>query len=491
MASRPVAPTAEAELAAILAAIQEQTGGTAFAVEALCFGPQLAFVNSAAKRQVAECSRRAGKTTGIAVKLLRAARSEPFTSVFYVAPTLKQARRSVWPVLKRLNAEHGLGGRPNEVDGYIAFPELATAPRIYIAGAKDAGEIDSLRGILPPPKLAIIDEGQSIRPSMWAQLVDDVLEPALTDYDGVLAVAGTPGAVKAGYFYGLCRGDVAGAWEHHRWTMRENPWLQKMSGRPIDEMLREVRERHGWTEDNPTYRREYLGEWVSDTGALMLHYDRARNGCEWAGPQDGWTYVLAFDIGYEDADAITVLGWPRHDRRVRKVAEKVTRKQGITELGDQLRALYHQYAPVRLVGDMGALGKKIGAELHSRWGLPVEPADKTRKAEHVALLDDALLTGHFLAPPDSRFAEDCALLQWDADARAKGELKESPAYHSDVADSVLYGFRACHAYLEQNPPAKPADEGRRMLEERVAQFKKAQEQPWWLSSAERLGFDAD
>lgn len=451
---------------------------------------QLAFVRSVAKRAVARCSRRAGKTTGVAGKLLACVRRPGNPNALYVGPTLKNARQILWPVLQRLNQQHGLGGVANQAEAYMKFPELDGEPRIYLFGAKDQGEIEPIRG--HSAGLAVVDEVQAIRPVVAETLVDDILEPALLDYDGQLVIAGTPGPVKAGYFYEADEGTQRGGWQHHGWTMRENVHLQRLSGRPIDDLLREVRERHGWSEQSATYRREYLGEWVQDEGALALHYDRVRNAGELAGPMEDWIYVLGIDLGYEDSDALAVLGWKRHTRQVHLVHEYVSPKLTITQLGDRVRRLVGMYAPAGTVIDTGGLGRKIEEELRVRWALHVEAAEKTRKAEHLMLLDDALRSGSFRAPPSSRFAQDCAMLQWDAEARRVGELKLDPGYHSDICDAALYAFRCCWAFLEVPEVPKPRDgtaeaieaQAAEMRQLRIDQLRRRAEQPWWEEAEE-------
>lgn len=439
-----------------------------FNAAADCYESQAAFVRSTAKRKVLRKTRRAGGTVALARSFLQEAIREPYGNQLYVTTTLKNAKRLIWPTLKKLNAEHGLGGVANETEAFMRFPALPNEPVIYLGGAKDKDEIAKIRGYEGGLKRAAIDEAQSIRASVFEELVDDVIEPSLLDYDGELDLVGTPAPVCAGYFYETDVGNRAAGWEHFFLDLRDNPYLEKKSGRPVRDQLADLLRRRNWTEDNPTFRREYLGQWVTDSDALALHYDRDRNGCAWQmDPQAGWQYIIAFDIGWSDADAIAVLGWAPGERRLRLVREVITRKQGITELGNQLKLLYGIFQPLKVVGDMGALGKKIGEELRARWGLPIEAAEKQRKAEHVGLLDDALITGAFLAPPDSAFAEDCAIVTWDPDKKAKSILEFSAAYHSDIIDAVLYGYRMAYHWLE-SAPATPDEAARARYLEGVA-----------------------
>jgi len=409
------------------------------------------YVKAKTKRNALRTPRRVGKTVHEAIRKLDINFTPPFANQLYVTDTLKNAKRRIWPTLKKINRERKLGGEPNEVEAFMRFPNLPNEPIIYLGGAKDQGELDKLRGYEGGFKHVTIDEAQSIRQSIMTELVDDVIEPSLMDYNGSLDIVGTPGPICAGYFYDVDVGSMREGWEHYFWRVQDNPFLALKSGISTDEYLRQLRERRGWTETTPAYVRQYLGQWVTDSDSLALHYDAARNACGWQeGPEPGWKYILCFDIGYDDADAIGVLGWAPHERRLRLVKELITRKQGITELGNQLRMLYNIFKPFHLVGDLGALGKKIGEELRTRWQLPVEAADKNRKAEHVGLLDDALLTGAFAAPPNSVFAEDCAIIQWDAEAKKMGVLRFDEPPHSDAIDMVLYGYRAAWHFLE-NP----------------------------------------
>lgn len=452
---------ADFDLAASIDELAEETGDErpeeeCFDPGKLCYPEQLAYVRSRSKRKVLRKTRRAGGTVALAVSFLEAAATPPFANQLYVTSTLKNAKRLVWPTLKKFNAKYKLGGIANETEAFMRFPNLPNEPIIYLGGAKDKDEIEKIRGYEGGIKRASIDEVQAIRASILTTLVDDVIEPSLFDYDGELDLVGTPGAVSAGYFFDVDVGEAKAGWDHFFLDLRRNPYLVEKSGKSAEQILAELRERRKWTETNPTYLREYCGQWVTDADALALHYDRSRNACEWQdAPIPGWRYLLVFDIGFDDADAIAVLGWAPKERKLRLVKEKITRKQGITQLGDQLRELYQLFKPWSVVGDLGALGKKIGEELTQRWNLPVEAADKNRKAEHVGLLDDALLTGQFLAPPDSAFAEDCAIVQWDADSKSKGKLEFDDAYHSDIIDAVLYGYRKAYHWVENETPAVP------------------------------------
>ena len=472
-----------------IAELRAERARLKFTPEALCGEnpKQFAFVTSRAKRLVARCSRRGGKTTSVDDRMLLLAQEPPFIPQLYCTMTRRYAKDIVWNDLLRANYEHGLGGIPNHGDLILKMPKGAD---IVLAGANNEREIAKIRG--KRYKGVNIDEAQSIPERVLKPLIDDIVGPTLLDYDGYLALTGTPGPVLGGTFYEADQGTKAGKWERHHWTLVDNVYLPvRRQGASVESILAKIREEHGWDAFNPTYRREYLGEWVRDDDALALHYDPLRNACDFEdAPRAGWVYVIAFDIGFEDADAIAVLGWAPGERVLRLVKETVVRRQGISELGAQLLAQVDRYKPMKIVGDLGALGKKIAEELRRRWGLNIEPAEKTRKAEHLTLLDDALRTGAFLAPPVSQFAEDCAHMQWDPAAKAKGKLELTDSYHSDIGDAVLYGYRVAFHWAERKPEP-PKTELQRLDDWERAEGRRieAEQRRGWLDDTDDAGWN--
>ncbi|MDQ3023818.1 MAG: Hint domain-containing protein, partial [bacterium] len=331
------------------------------------------------------------------------------------------AKRIVWRQLLDLNREHALGGLPNETELYIRFPN---GSQIYLSGAKDAGEVEKFRGL--SLKTVVVDEAQSFRPYLKT-LIDDVLVPCLWDVQGELVLIGTPGPVSFGTFWEAFSGKT---WSAHHWTIHDNPHIERLSGKTPEEILAEERKRRGINETDPTYQRESLGRWVNDLTSLVFHYDGARNGSVVDTRPE--RYVLGVDVGHDDADAIAVLGWGGTSPNLYLVEEHVEAKAGVSALTSAIERLYRKYDPERVVMDFGGLGKKMSVDIRERFGIPVVAAEKTEKFAHIELLNDALRTGKLHAAPDSRFAQDCLLVQWDMDARAKGKMAVSGAYHSDI-----------------------------------------------------------
>lgn len=429
----------------LLAELERRKNKPKFVLDDYCFKEQIEFITDKNRFKTAVCSRRAGKTISCAVHLLDHARTYNNRVCLYITLDRKNAKRIIWRDITKINKEFDLGFR---VDNQELSLTHHNGSVIYISGAKDKSEIEKYRGLAI--SLVYIDECQSFR-SYIEDLVDDVLGAALYDYNGTLCLIGTPGAVPAGYFYEATQSE---RWSHHAWTMFQNPHLERKSGRPIMELVEEDMKRMGVGLDHPKIQRECYGRWVIDTESLVLRYDPNRNHFDTVNESGHWSYIIGVDLGWHDSDAIAVIGWRKYGRQSYLIEEIVKPKQGITDLANQLRDLYERYSPQRIVMDTGGLGKKIAEELTMRYALPISAAEKTRKFEFLELLSDSLNTGNFLAKKSSMFAQDCALTEWDMEAKTKGVLKISDRYHSDIIDAVLYAYRESLHWIEGEEPVK-------------------------------------
>lgn len=436
-------------LQAALAHFQRQKRAAEFSADACAFGPQRTAILSQHKRKVKVCGRRSGKTVGDAIELVLGALVPPIAPELYVTLTRGNAKEIIWPDLVRLNNEYQLGFEVRGGDLEMISP-LGIA--IQLRGAHTAQEIEKYRG--KKFKKAIIDEAGSFPDRVIRPLIQDVIGPALMDYQGSLTLTGTPPMLRKGFFWECWKGRLAAGREQHHWTVRENErFPARLAGMSIDDILAAIRLEFGWDENSPTYRREYLGEDVEDKDALLFEYDERRNGYLDLPCTGKWRYVLGWDLGYEDNMAVCVLGWQEHARVVYLVDEWSTNHVDITDAVEQVKRLVGIYHPQSMVIDQGALGKLIAEEVRRRHGLPVKPADKNQKGAHIALLNTAMRKGELLARSNSVFAEECGLVRKDPEAMANGgKLQELPAskggFHGNMTDAVLYGWRECRAYFE-------------------------------------------
>ena len=288
------------------------------------------------------------------------------------------------------------------------------------------------------------------------ELINDIIIPALRDKRGQLYLTGTPGPVKAGIFFDYSQSKN---WKAHHWTAFDNPYMHNPPKLDLEEILMEERVIRGIDESDPSYIRETFGKWVEDKDALVFKFSKAKNIFDKLPTEGEWNYIIGIDIGYNDSDAIAVIGYNTYHKKVYLVDEHVKNKQNISQLVAVINEYKDLYNPIRMVMDAGALGKKIQEELRMRHGLNIEAADKTRKIEFIELLNDDLRTEKFKAFKSSLFEEDCMLVQWDKDSKIRNpeRPKISDTYHSDICDAVLYAWRECRHYLSEKPKEKIED----------------------------------
>lgn len=392
---------------------------------------QNSFVLDHSKAITACCTRRAGKSTGLAHRFFRTMLKHPGCKVVYCSLTRDSAENIMWNILDEEQRRFGLQAEMIVSKLLVRLPN-GSALRLYGADMKDF--IPRLKG----GKYAgvAIDEAQDFGNHL-VKLVEDVFEPALIDYpDGWIALTGTPGPVLSGYFFETSEERKHG-FSNHKWTLYSNPYLNN----PREFVNKKMKEK-GWNETNPTYLREYCAQWVYDASALVIQYNPSRNHFDNVPATSfPWSYILGVDIGFDDADAFSVIAFNKGLKSAYLVEELIERQQGVTDLAQNVSRFTERYEFDQIVMDAGGLGKKIAEELRKRFALPIQAAEKSRKLEYLELLNDALRTGRFFAKQDSVFASDANKLQWDMDRSTPDKLVISDKFHSDIIDSTLYAFR--------------------------------------------------
>lgn len=408
------------------------------------FPTQNAFILDTNRYVAAQCSRRSGKTNGLAVRFLRTMEKHPKSQCLYLSLTQDSAKGIMWPVLQELNDIHKLGCVFVESKMTMTHPNGAT---LKLMGADLKDFIKRLKGRKYPG--VAIDEAQDFGTHLRS-LIDDVLTPSISDYeDGWLAVAGTPGPVPQGVFFDITQNSKYG-FSVHKWDLTQNPFMPNPQAF-IDDLIA----KREWEPNHPTLLREWRNLWVLDVHSLWIRYNEKVNHFQQLpSTTHKYHYILGVDIGFNDADAIAVLAWTEDSATVHLVEEVINTKQGLSELVEQVQKLQQKYDVTKIVIDEGGLGKKLAEEMRRRYGIPVQPADKSRKQENVEIMNDALRLGKLKAKSASRFAQDSYLVQidWEKSTPDRIIIKKKP--HSDIIDAVLYAFKESPAY-SYTPPGPP------------------------------------
>lgn len=390
---------------------------------------------------------RAGKTTACAADLIHTALENPGTTGLYITLNRRSAKRIVWPELRKMQLKYNIEAEFNESDLVMKF---ANGSLIYCSGANNTKEIEFFRG-LNNVILAYVDESQAFR-SHLKELVEDILVKRLYDTNGRCRLIGTPGPLLAGYFF---EASHSIHWSHHAWTMHANRFLQEKSGKTADELIQQDMQQRGVDITHPSIQRECFGRWVLDTNALLLNYTPEVNHFDQL-PEGLYNYILGIDLGFDDADALSVLAYNDQSPVTWLVEEIITPNQLIGTLADQIKRLDSTYKFRQIIADTGGVGKKVIETLIYQYSLVIDPADKKGKIADYNLLNNALRTGNFRARKESRFAQDCNILKRDREKSTPDKIIVEG--HSDAVDSVLYAFAFSPAY-DYVPPKFTAQPG--------------------------------
>lgn len=415
---------------------------------------QRAYVEDRAKRKVACTTRRAGKTTGIAEECVIGAVESPGTKTLYATLTRERAKDLLWPELKRINFEEQAGVKFNEVELTATLPEQLGSSVVKLVGADKAKEIEKRRG--DKYRRARVDEAQAFGPYLKT-FCEDVLTPALLDHDGDLGLCGTPGPVPTGYFHDVSTGRLAG-WSVHRWSVLDNTYLPHAR-----RWLEEQKKARGWTDDDPTYRREWKGEWVSDAGALVYRYDPLRNSFKTLPDSRRWVYALGVDLGSggdNDPMAAHLWGWCPESPCLWEIeswkspaGEQATSRMLME--GNVLPWQQRYGGFVVQTIDTGGGGKLTANDIEDRWGIKFEPAKKTEKAHHIRLMNEDMVAGLLKVKDDGPLAAEWRELP----KNPEDPREEHPAWPNHSSDSALYPWRLSRHHWFALPPPEPPKPG--------------------------------
>lgn len=494
------------------------------------FRQQRDFLLDTARRKSLCTPRRVGKTWTLGSALLDDILTRSERNDLYLSLTKEHGRDIIWDWIHRRDTELKLGLQFNNTRLTVRAPN---GSKLKVAGAATRDEAEKTRG--SPYDMVAIDEAQAFAPSLLSYLTKECIGPGLADRKGTLILAGTPGAILAGPFYQAThprhenvrphrqRHDLrwkgrAFSWSFHTWTMEDNITVPGL----WEEAL-EIKRSEGWTDDNPKWRREFLGEWVSDETQFVYAYNREGDGRndfvretgELAGPfglpaGHRWSYLAGMDLGYEDDFAFEVaacadthpclfyipqVSFSRPHLVTSEIGALILRMQSVIEAEDPDFAGFEA-----LVADTGGMGVAIVEELNRILGLGIEPAEKQRKKDYIELFNGDLIDGRIKVEPTSTLAQELRTVQWNKDwniPEKRERAREDKRFANHSADAALYVWRhARHHYwrppvakLEPGSPAWERERQKAEILEATRRRRMARGEEWWDGLA--AGMDDD
>ena len=443
-----------------------------------CHPAQRAFVLDPGRRVAAIVGRGGGKTTGGRARLMRRLLLTPRARCVYITKTRSAGEDLLWQPLKTLIERMGIDARWNETKLRVVLPHNGASLRIV--GADDKHEIDKLRG--QPFHEVHLDETATLGATVVSHLVYRIIGPRLGDYGGCLVMYGTPGQALAGPFYDVTRPaseigrpwvdrdkpefDGWLGWSVHQWNLQDAAPHVSAIARLWEEALREKRA-NGWTDDNPVWRREYLGFWAADDTETVFRYrphifgdDASAAGVaegaawnQWDPPRDPstkiaklpdgdheWRYVYGMDLGHSDPFALEVFAYSLTDKTLYHVFEyekrgMYARTIAALLLGEGLDTdepggvIGATGWPDAMDADTAGLGGQLLDELRNVYGLDVQAAEKKNKHDAIELFNGDLVDGRIKILKGSVLEQQLQHLQWAVDTA--GQLKEDRSARND------------------------------------------------------------
>ena len=431
-----------------------------------------------------------GKTTGQKARfILRMLRTQRARCV-YIATTRVQAEILLWTPLKdtleKLGFVIGRDVTFNETKLLCTF--LRNGARLRLVGADDQREIDKLRG--QPFHEVCIDEAASFPAVLLDNLVTRIIGPRLGDYNGTLCMIGTPGHILQGKFYDFTRpGAVTenneplhrpyderddpqyaefSGWSSHSWSLNDPeaqkiPALYNLWQRAL---LNKKNER--WSDDHPTWMREYLGIWSADNSENVFKYrphdadGKPLN--QWNPERYGdlkfarlpigfdWHYVIGMDLGHSDPFALQVLAFAPDDetRSIYQVYEFCQTKMYARPIAELLLGKDRNHDkpsgvlgvtgwPDGMVADLAGLGDTLLDELREVYGIRIAAAEKgyKYKVPAVELCNGDLIDGRIKVLKGSKLEDEMTRLQWVMDEYGKLSENKGQANHCLVAGTMV------------------------------------------------------
>lgn len=414
-------------------------------VRARATAAQLAVIDDPSPRKATRCSRRAGKTTTAGLYCGDFFPRHPHEIGWYIAPTLKHARKLLWAPLRKLSRELSLGLDFHKTDATITWPNEGA---LWLAGADNEESLAAMLG--HAPSLVFVDEAASFGLEHLVYLLDEVIEPSLMDNDGTLVLLSTPGNILAGRYYEITgphgtlitsfedgrrsmarpfgerrkaqwKG-VSWEWSLHTWALKDN------TARPdLWKKALALKKKKGWSDKNPVWRRQYLGEWTeADPRLRTFLYDEARDAWEPERNEHGfavlppghvWRFLVGLDQGSSDPFAIQVAAYSLTSDLLLHCFEWETQRITVGELALKLNHIAEMCGGwenvEEVVSDHGQLGDVILGTLLEAHGIFVEPADKKNKLDHIELTNGELQDGRAKILKGSRLALEMGRLQND------------------------------------------------------------------------------
>ena len=408
---------------------------TEYLINRKCTPWQKEYFTDQAKRIANQSGRRSGKTYGNALKAVKhclegfdviGGVQKPRKAVI-VGLTKEKTQEQYWNLIKDTITECHIN--TEKIDNSSLIITFSSGATLRLSGNNSKAEREKLRG--DEYSLIIIDEAQSQQGLRY--MMDSIFEPIAYARDSQIILSGTGALILGSYWQEITDGEKAAKWRHYHVTMRDNPTVADP-----DNVLQKVLEDKGWTDDDPEYVREYLGQNSYDSTRTVIpnrkYFDKLPNAI--------WEKcIIGLDYGFEDCNAfVPVLVDNTGRRYVTNVfkgnhmsASDIVRKaKEITAWAQSLKI-----PKILFIADTN--DQSISQDIY-REGIKIVNAYKVDERLQWSKLKEHLSNGTIQIEKDKEIDWECARTVWKYDEDAKKVVYEidDDIFHPDALDALRY-----------------------------------------------------
>jgi hypothetical protein len=256
--------------------------------------------------------RRFGKTH-LAIRELCRFASQPGKTVWYVAPSYRQAKQIVWLKLKEKLLKINWIKKINESDLCV---ELINGSSISLRGADN---FDALRGV--GLDFLVMDEFADIEQKAWTE----VLRPTLSDTGGHVLFTGTPKGI-GNWAYELYQNEIQNdKWKSWQFTTIDGGQV------PQDEIEQAKNDL-----DSKTFRQEYEAKFETYSGIIYYNYNPTNNIAIHENKHSSVLHI-GMDFNIDPMSAVVAI---RHERGLYCIADIAIHGSNTEEMVQEIKQRY-------------------------------------------------------------------------------------------------------------------------------------------------------
>lgn len=400
-------------------------------------------------------ARRVGGSYLLILMAIERCLRKPFAQVKYAAPTGKAVRKIITPNIRKILEDCPKELRPkwSLVESEWQFPNGST---LAIAGC-DNQQYESLRGteadFVCMDEVGFMDELDYV--------LNDVLLPQTQDTNGMVVMASTPPRSPAHSSFKIAMAHKesgryfhANVWENARRTKEQH-----------DEFFRRMADAKGMTLEefygSVTFRREYLGEFISDEERSVipewskkLEEHITEGARKHHRPKFADSYV-ALDVGWRDGMAALFAYWDYNQARLiiedEYLSFKKTTDQVVYAIKQKEMELWKDRPPFLRVSDNNL---QFIADLNAK-GLTFVPTRKDDKELQINTLREWLRAQKiFIHPRCKKLISQLATTVWN---KNRTSFERNSEGHGDLLDALVYLVRNIRRAKRPKEPVPEQD----------------------------------